>query len=362
MVAIYSIIPSLRNELGHFFEYNLALSKAARINNFKHIKIIPKTAELPKLDDTWQRSIYEIYHQKKWKNIKNIIPFIKVFRKMKKEKSVVIFLEDFNLIILMLIVIASVFIRPNAELWLFHRFEYDKTFLKGKAYKFAHFLFEMIFSKVKYLTDSELIKNLNGSFFNKTFYVFPIPHIYFSEEKKQTSNNIKYFWWPGGLIREEKGLGNIKKIINFLKDSDNIKIVIADSAKNLFSNSCIYFINNNLSRKEYEKWMVDSDLILLPYVSDLYRYRTSGIFVEAIASGSIPVVSKNTWMSYELEKYHLNELAINFDSLDIIQQLKSITDNLNVKNKLRLMKQSYEKIHSIENYAFVIKSVYDQKV
>ncbi len=371
MVTIYSIIASLRNEVGHFFEYNLAFSKAAKINNFKHIKVIPKTAQLPKIDDTWQKIIYEIDNEKKWKNIKNIFPFIKIFKKIIKEERAVIFLEDFNLIILILVLIAAV-VRSKAmlfkaelskvELWLFHRFEFDKTFLKGKAYKFIQILFEKIFGKkrVKYLTDSELIKNLNGYYFNRTFHVFPIPHIYFSKEKKEDKKRCKHFWWPGGSIREEKGLGNIKKIINLLKDSDNIKIIMADSAKDLVSSSNIIFVPTNLSRNEYESWMITSDLILLPYISDLYRYRTSGIFVEAVIAGSTPVVTKNTWMSYELEKYGLNELALNWDSEKIIEDLISVSNDIAIQKKIKIMKLSYKNKHSLENYAFIMKSILDQ--
>ena len=40
MVTIYSITASLKNELGHFFEYHLAFSKAAKMNNFNYDQII----------------------------------------------------------------------------------------------------------------------------------------------------------------------------------------------------------------------------------------------------------------------------------------------------------------------------------
>lgn len=359
MVTFYSIIPSLRNELGHFFEYNLAFSKAAKINNYKHIKIIPKNAEIPLNDESWQKLIYGIDNEKKWKNIKNIIPFIKIFRKIKKEKNSVIFIEDFNLIVLILILIGAFLTLPKAQLWLFHRYEYDKTFLKGKGYKFIHFFFEMIFRKknVKYLTDSELIKNMNEKFFKREFHVFPIPHIYFPEGMKVKKNEFKKFWWPGGLIREEKGLSNIKKILNKLKPTDNIKILIADIAKNLFSNDYIDFVNTNLSRNEYEKLMISSDLILLPYISELYKFRTSGIFVEAIMAGNIPVVSKNTWMSFELIKYNLEELILDWDSKKIIDQLKFIINDDSIRKKIIQMKECYKKIHSLENYALEIKKL-----
>jgi len=361
MVIIYSVIPSLRNELGHFYEYHLALSKAAKINNYEHIKIISKIAKIPSTDNTWKKLLFEINYKKKWKNFKNIFPLIFVFKKIKKYKKGIIFLEDFNLIILLLILIAAIFVRPEIELWLFHRFEYEKTFSKGKAYKLIHFLLEKIFNKkkVKYLTDSELIKKINENFFKRTFHVFPIPHVYFYEEKKNIEKQLRHFWWPGGLIREEKGLKHIKKLTKILKESDNINIIMADSAKNLMSNKNAIFVPTNLCRKKYEDLMINSDLILLPYISDLYRYRTSGIFVEAVVSGSIPVVSKNTWMAYELLKFDLQELVMDWESPKIIEELKNICDSINFKEKLKIMKDNYKKKHSVENYALVMRSLLD---
>ena len=180
-MLFYSIIASLKNELGHFYEYNLAFSKAAKINNFKHVKIIPKTAQIPSDDGSWQKLIYEINNEKKWKNIKNFFPFIRVLKKIKKEKKPIIFLEDFNLVILTLLLISSAIVRPKAQLWLFHRFEYETYFLNGKFCKVFHFLFEKIFGNknIRYLTDSELIQNVNSKYFRRTFCVFPIPHTTF---------------------------------------------------------------------------------------------------------------------------------------------------------------------------------------
>jgi hypothetical protein len=359
MAVIYSIIVSLKNELGHFFEYNLAFTKAAKINNFKHIKIIPKSCNIPNMDKTWQKEIYAINHKNKLKNLKNIFPFIRIFKKIKKEKNGIIFLDDFNIIILLLVFLAAIIVKPKSQLWLLHRFEYNKTFLNGKGYKIIQYLLEKAFSKkkIKFLTDSTLIKNINGYFFNRKFHVLPIPHVYFSDEKKILDKNFKYFWWPGGLIRKEKGLDHIINLVNLLENKENIKIVLAETAKEFIKSNNTIFIPTNLSRKEYESWMISSDLILLPYISNLYRYRTSGIFVEAIIAGAIPIVNKNTWMSYELSKYNLENLSIDWSNKDVVKKLNFILENNSIHNKLLSMKKDYKKIHSIENYALVLKSI-----
>ena len=57
--------------------------------------------------------------------------------------------------------------------------------------------------------------------------------------------------------------------------------------KNLFSNDYkfknIEFINRYLSEDEYNSMLSESDIILLPYDIDRYKYRSSAIFMEAIS-------------------------------------------------------------------------------
>jgi glycosyltransferase involved in cell wall biosynthesis len=43
------------------------------------------------------------------------------------------------------------------------------------------------------------------------------------------------------------------------------------------------------------------DLVVIPYVHDVYREATSGIFAEALALGKPVVVPSGTWMAQELE-------------------------------------------------------------
>ncbi|MFA6502208.1 MAG: glycosyltransferase [Parachlamydiales bacterium] len=369
MITFYSIIVSLKNELGHFFEYNHSLTKAIELNGWKHIKVIPKSCSLSDLDDSWQKTINEINHKNKFKNINNVVPFIKNVKKIKKDKEAVLFIEDFNLIVLLLLLFAVLWVRPKCQLWLFHRFEYKITFLKGKAYKLIHYFFEKILDKknVKYLTDSDLIAKLNGEYYIRKFNVFPIPHtnnfvIPSNDSRKKTELEKKLFWWPGGLIRKEKGLDVIQKIAKLLKQQDNINIVLAEAAHEFVRNENFVYIPTYLTREGYLEWMGKSDLILLPYVGESYQYKTSGIFVESICFGNIPVVSDNTWMAHELKKFNLDELVLNWEDNSIIEKLRTITLNNFIREKLDFMRKFYEKFHSINNYSIKLKELLENKV
>jgi len=361
MFTIYSIIPSLKNIEGHSYEYNVAFTKAANINGWKYIKIIPKNCLLYNLDSDWEKSIFGMDTKNKLKNLKNFVSFFKIFKKIKKTKNSILFVEDFTVVILFLFLICIFLVRPKMQLWLLFRFEHDVMIKKGKPYAYILYFIEKILGKenIKYLTDSELVAKKNGGFFKKDFKVLPIPHtnsiISSIIEKKEHYS----FWWPGGLTRKEKGLFRIQRLANLLKDTNNKVILeVAKSAQNTIKiNKNIRFLPNDLSREDYNNKMLNSDLILLPYIEKNYGYRTSGIFVEAIVAGIIPAVSKDTWMANELKKYDLEDLIIDWEGEDLLKNLLKLCDSSKIKEKILEMRRKYLDIHNVDNFAKKLKNI-----
>ncbi|NGX53120.1 MAG: hypothetical protein KR126chlam5_01433 [Candidatus Anoxychlamydiales bacterium] len=362
MFTIYSIIPSLQNHEGHQYEYNIAFTKAALINGWKYIKIIPRKCSIDNLESDWQKSIFGMETKNKIKNLKNFIPFLKVFRKIKKTKNSVLFAEDFTIITLFLFFICIFLLRPKMQLWLLFRFEHDVMIKKGKPYAYILHLIEFILGKknIKYLTDSELVAKRNGSFFKRNFNVLPIPHTNNSIISRSIlKKDHLSFWWPGGLTRKEKGLFRIQRLANLLKDAEERVILeVAKSAQStISSNNNVNFLPIDLPRKEYNEKMLSTDLILLPYLENSYGYRTSGIFVEAIVAGITPAISKDTWMANELKKYDLEELIVDWESADLIKTLTSICANKKIKEKILLMRRKYLDIHNVDNFAKKLKDI-----
>ncbi|OGN66143.1 MAG: hypothetical protein A2888_02600 [Chlamydiae bacterium RIFCSPLOWO2_01_FULL_28_7] len=360
MFTIYSIIPSLENKIGHFFEYNRAFSEAAKINQWKCIKIIPKDCEIGLLSSDWVKKLYKMDPQKKLKNLRNFLPFFKIIKKLKKEKKPVLFMEDFNIQTLILVFICVLLLRPKIKFWLLHRFEYDVMILKGKISLFFSYLIEFCIGKnnMTYMTDSTLIAKRNGYLFKRKFYVLPIPHTEFMNNNRSRKKEI-LLWWPGGLIREEKGLSTIIELSNLLKNSNlPIKLIIAENSKDKINiNDKIHLVSSFLTREEYYTLMSKADLILLPYQKQNYRYRTSGIFVEAIVAGAIPITSNNTWMATELSKYNLEELIINWDNKNLLDILMKIHISNTIEEKIKKMKTDYKDFHNIKNFAKILKKI-----
>ncbi|HEY2810267.1 MAG TPA: hypothetical protein VGJ00_02610, partial [Rhabdochlamydiaceae bacterium] len=107
------------------------------------------------------------------------------------------------------------------------------------------------------------------------------------------------------------------------------------------------FVENKMNRLNYEKWLNTVDIVLLPYDSAVYHSGTSGIFIEAILAGAIPVVREGTWMAYELKRYDLREFILDWEDPALIRRLLSSKKS----EKLERMRESYRKYHCLESFA-----------
>ncbi|NGX28421.1 MAG: hypothetical protein K940chlam1_00600 [Candidatus Anoxychlamydiales bacterium] len=367
---IYSLIPCLYDLTGHHFSYHLAFGEALKKNKWTHLKIIPKTCQIVDLPRDWKRAL--ILHEGSknknlWNNfIKpflNFFPFLKLFWKIKKKNQLknVFFLEYFTLAHLFALYLAVFFTRPKCCLWLLYRTDLDQIIFKGKIHKILHKLLIKILGKknLTFFTDSELLSFQLEKFFEAIFFILPIPHTKICSAKKlEKAKKDIICWWPGGSIREEKGLKAIIDISKQISSKRNISLMVAKAAKAfLFQSGNIEYVNTDLKSEEYNSLLFKSDIILLPYLSEVYRYRTSGIFVEAIVAQKIVLTTSNTWMAHELKKFNLEELIINWDDLRVLDRCIEIYNSESIKNKLHKMSGHYRSYHSVENYAGVLKEV-----
>jgi len=61
--------------------------------------------------------------------------------------------------------------------------------------------------------------------------------------------------------------------------------------------------------------LLAADVVLVPYSSDAYRYRTSGIFAEAVALGKPVITTRGSWMSDGIDA----ETALLFESGNAVE-------------------------------------------
>jgi hypothetical protein len=134
---------------------------------------------------------------------------------------------------------------------------------------------------------------------------------------------------------------------------------MAENAKKYFSDhSQICFIPSFLLREEYMEWMQTAELVLLPYLGKDYARRTSGIFVEAVSVGAIPVTTKGTWMAYELGKFNLTELIFDWTEVDLLDRLCILPKNQKILQKLQVMRAYYQSFHCEKGFAATLQRLF----
>jgi hypothetical protein len=385
--TLVSIIPNLEGGQGHIIPYHIAVDKVTQILDWKHQVAYSPDSQLTDLPVDWIGCLDGAKLEKKTHGFSK---FIKPFEVISFAKTIyqflsnqvlpnstntIIFLERFIHLQLFGLWLAISFLpTENLYIWILYRRDIhnEKT----------RFIYKILNKLIKYkvkpqnfqlLSDSELLAQSLGYYFGETLKVMPIPHTEFKSKPPSFSllkslnhqqnypdnnNNNNYIlcWWAGPP-REEKGWSIIKNIVNCQCSQANKFCLVAAKNSQLQSKQGgikVHLIPNNLTRLDYEKWLSKSDIILLPYDAKAYQEKTSGIFTEAIIAGTIPLVTKKSWMANELLKYNLHELIIDWNKPEnIFENIEKILDKscLQIINKFQIMQQEYRCFHSLENYA-----------
>jgi glycosyltransferase involved in cell wall biosynthesis len=119
-------------------------------------------------------------------------------------------------------------------------------------------------------------------------------------------------------------------------------------------------IPDHVDRKTYVRLLEESRVILLPYEAARYSESTSGIFIEAVIAGAIPIVTKETWMASELIKFGLEQLTTNWQPKDLPRQILAACANREIASRLAAMCRHYRLFHSVDAYAREMKHLSDR--
>jgi hypothetical protein len=373
--------PWLYNELGHSLIYTKAIEKAAKLNDWDFFAMLPMKCTLDSLPQNWEKNIgcptvrhwFEEIEGRAYRRPRKIVrarerfyyyySAAKGLRKYlitKRVERTILFLEAFAQTDVQLLANLLRFLpKKNLSIWLIHRYQASTLKSDISRYELYHKQLLRMGIDLKLLTDSELLKEDLEPHFKLPMTVLPIHYVEKSsiEEKKKNERIIS--WWPG-VIREGKGLKIIENfaassapsnaLIDLVVNKNCILDLHAKSPK-------VIFLENHLSALEYHEWMDKSDVILLPYCDPHYEKATSSIFIEAIVSGKVPFVYPKTWMAYELKKYDLNELILDWNPSTLSQQILAIVENKKVLDKLKSLKAHYEEFHILKRYAEILKEL-----
>lgn len=364
MKDVHALLPRLISKEGHIFPYHTSMQEALQLIQWNYTAYIPKKAAIFPSPLGWQAVLANDLSEKP-KNLfqklvilfTNIFPLRRIFKNIQNQPKAVLFIEHFEFQHLAAITTALFWIKPEFQFWILYRYEFGNKKAKIALYRlFLKFMNWKCGTKnVKCLTDSELLAEVLQIDLQCPISVVPIPHTDRPKLPKRKSKKPFLCWWPGSQLREDKGLFIIQQLLKLMKNQNDFKFIIAEKAKGFFSsNSNIDFISSFLSREEYLDWMQKADLILLPYSGENYSRRTSGIFVEAVSMGSMPVTTKNTWMAYELTKFGLQELIFCWDEENLIDQLTKLPNDPFLCQKLEKMTLHYQNFHTQKKFSEIL--------
>lgn len=354
MTQIHCLLPELKNRIGHIYEYALSVKKAAEKNGWSQSASVCETCEIDQLPIGWKKNLPASF----------TINLYSAYRQAMNQENDILFLEHFRLFHLITLFLTYFFSRHRPHLWLLHRHSPREMKLGGRLHSLLYRAFERLLGpgKLQFMTDSELLRQQQEALFKRKIHLLPIPHTHTDTKnqfpKPQTTIDC---WWPGGATRNAKGLRDICKISEELnRNKGPLRLIVAKNAeaKGVKGSSSVLFIEDELTRSDYEAWLQSADLVLLPYHPSVYHCATSGIFVEAICAGSIPVTKDHTWMAFELRRYDLSELIFDWEDSALLKNLASLPQNMMIQKKLETMREDYKQFHSIEEFAKSFQTIF----
>lgn len=263
-----------------------------------------------------------------------------------------VYCESFSVAELGALALASACTYPKGNLLLQFRFDLPRKGIKKYAQRFFLKLLQQIWKTRLHLgVDSHLLQRDLKYLCSLESTVMPITLR--SERDRHSWVRAKNFkkltlgWF--GAPRVEKGLYVIQSLISSEHDAYTTCVLHLSKSTPLPREEgklklCLY--TYPLSRPYFCKKMQRIDLILLPYLPEKYGRRPSGIFVESLSHGKIPLVSDHTWMADELRNFDLDELIVDWFSPDLPSYFHKIYNLSSVSRKLHKMQQYYLSFHS----------------
>ncbi len=358
-IAFYSIAYYLSSDPGHFLHYHKAVEKAVRPFVDQFGVYISRNNTLKELPKDWQEWFHPFNSTRKrrkfWKDC------VQLFRRSSKKRRI-FFLEFFSHRDFVHFTLAALlFSKRDDQLWLLYR--EDLTSWKKrhlfKMYFLSKALSIRLGKRFRALVDNDLLGKYYEKWFAKPLDVLPILHTCDYPHSPPQENKKLIFSWLGGPA-PAKGLKLISQLVK-IDDPTAEKIQLSVSETTPLPKICnkitVHLRKEILSEDEYYASLFNSDAILLPYDPKIYKWRSSGIFVEAITAGKVPLVHEKTWMASELKKHNLHELIVDWNHPCFFSKALALLENKLIRLKLEKMQLAYKEMHNEQAFSRKIQTL-----
>ncbi len=135
------------------------------------------------------------------------------------------------------------------------------------------------------------------------------------------------------LLSDGKGSEVTQGLIDLINNTNGITFFIRDKTNKLnkvkYNN--VNYLTGDLNDDEVFHLYETCDFVLIPYDSKTFQMRTSGVIVDCLLFGSIPIVFEDTWMAHICKKHNFGIIVTGNSSkamlnalLNNISQLKTL--------------------------------------
>ncbi|HEX3861836.1 MAG TPA: glycosyltransferase, partial [Stellaceae bacterium] len=136
----------------------------------------------------------------------------------------------------------------------------------------------------------------------------PLTAVYLGDARQEKG----YQYLPqalAGLWRDYVATGRVRFVLQSNFNTPGGEPGILTAAQNLAGFPATTLKTKALTPPEYYGILAEADLVLIPYSPQCYRYRSSGVLVEAMGAGKVVVTSDQSWMATQVARDH----AVLFD-------------------------------------------------
>jgi hypothetical protein len=342
--SFYSLIPELKEESGHHVHYHTHIRDAVVSLGGTFTALMNRRSGIKGLSDEWtkyfrrRRKKKYILHDPCWL----FLDFSKLFLKKSDQKRI-FFLESFGFVDFVPLVLSSFFFsKPADSIWIMFRCQSSKKELAWQKRLLKWFRKD----NWMVLSDSDLMGDLIRKHFRCPVYY--LPHYIFTPPQPQLSPDKVECSWLGGP-RLEKGRREIENLMK-IQDPKAAGFRLSVSEQMTYRQGNLLEVREfraSLPREVYNAEFARAEVMLLPYKKEAYRYRTSGIFIEAILGGKVPLVKEGTWLAKQLKEYHLSELIVDWENPYFFTHLSRLVKREDIRERLMEMRRSYQELHSM---------------
>lgn len=371
---LISFLFALDTERGHLFAYNKTVGEAVRQAGWEHAAAVRAAARVAERPPGWNFCLGTPRPRFGWRPMQLVEKLWTLFTSLQhylnaqatQPRPLILFLEWFDLVHILPFCLA-LWCMPRREamqVWVLYRLEVRP----GWQNWYLHLLHAIVRRKLgapalRLLSDSEVVAETMHAVFGLPVTLMPIPHTEPPAATPPARASAKLVLWFPGLAMLEKGSDIAQRLAGLATpEAAQCALAITDNiTMPRTPGGCeVIALPPVLPRADYLSWMHTADLVALPYDPNVYAARTSGIFVEAITAGRMPLTTAGTWMAHELMRHNLPELIVDWAHPNVWGVLLALHTDATVRAKLAAMRAAYAQFHTVPSFARVAQTVWEQ--